>query len=127
MTVFPAKKQFSASPAEIEAARRTFDFLMPYKKSLFTTPEVCKVICRGRDYVRELIAQGRLESHADSAFGQQKSNTVTRRSVLVYLARTAQYDPSHFLDSIIDLLGTLTNEQLKHVIAADAKIRTDRP
>ena len=122
-----AVKKFSASEAELFAAQRTFDFLMPYKKALLTTPEVGKVIGRAQDYVRELIDQGRLESHADSAFGQQKSNMVTRRSVLVYLARTAQYDPAHFVDSITDLLGTLTNEQLKRVIIAATRIRADRP
>ena len=120
------KKRFSATPAEIESAQRSFDFLMPYKKALLTTPEVAKVITFGEDFVRELIDDGRLEVHADSAFGERKTNRVTRRSVLVYFARTAQYDPAHFIDQFRELLKTLTPEQLNKLIVMATQERASR-
>jgi len=113
----PARtKRFTATDAELALAQRNFDFLMPYKKGLLTVPEVAKTIGREQDFVRELIAEGRLESHADSAFGERKSNRVTRRSVLVYFARTAEYDPAAFIDTFVELFRTLTAEQLTKLI-----------
>ena len=56
------------------------------KRSL-STREVADLIGRKQDFVRELALDGRLEVHADSAFGKRKSNRYTRRSVVAYLAR----------------------------------------
>lgn len=123
----PQRKVFKASEAEFANAQRNFDFLMPYRKALYTIKEVCEAIQRGPDFVRELIDDGRLETHADSAFGELKSNRITRRSVVVYLARTALYDPAHFIDSIEELLKTLTNEQLTRLSIAITRIRANRP
>ncbi|HMJ06382.1 MAG TPA: hypothetical protein VK474_09035 [Chthoniobacterales bacterium] len=120
------KKRFSASDAELASAQRNFDFLMPYKKALLTTKEVAQVIGREQDFVRELIQEGRLESHADSAFGLMKSNRVTRRSVLVYFARTAQYEPAQFIDGFRDLFLTLTPEQLTKLIVLATQERARR-
>lgn len=119
-------KRFTATDAEFALAQRNFDFLMPYKKALLTTVEVAKIIGREEDFVRELIAEGRLESHADSAFGVRKSNRVTRRSVLVYFARTAEYDPAQFIDAFAELFRTLTPDQLTKLVVLATRERAAR-
>ena len=121
------RKKFRASQAEIEEAQRNFDFLIPFKKGLLNLPEVLKVIGRERDFVRELLNDGRLEAYGDNASGERKSYRVTRRSVLVYFARTAQYDPAHFVGALEELLETLSNEQLQRLIIKATRIRTERP
>lgn len=127
MIAMAEPKKFRAEDAEIAGAQRNFDFLMPYKKALLTVPEVGKVIGREQDFVRELIDNGRLEAHADSAFGERKSNRVTRRSVLIYFARTAQYSPSHFIDTFEEILRSLTTAQLSQLIITASRLRAERP
>lgn len=125
-TAAPAGKKFTATDAEMAYAQRSFDFLMPYRKATLNTQEVGQVIGREQDFVRKLIEDGRLEAHADSAFGERKSNRVTRRSVLVYFARTAQYDPAQFLDGFRDLLRTLSSDQLNKLIVMATTERASR-
>jgi hypothetical protein len=122
----PPKKKFSATDAEFALAQRHFDFLMPYRKPLYTVPETAKTIAREGDFVRKLIELGRLEAHADSAFGTQKTNLVTRRSILVYHLRTAQYEPAHFIESFADLLGAMTGDQLTKLIVMATQERSRR-
>jgi hypothetical protein len=121
-----APSRFSASDAEFALAQRHFDFLMPYKKALYSVREAAKAIGREQDFVRKLIELGRLEAHADSAFGTQKTNLVTRRSILVYHARTAQYAPADFIESFADLLRALTPDQLTKLIVLATQERARR-
>lgn len=96
-------------------ARGDFDFLLPYQKPLWRTDEVAEVIGRSIQYVRALIEDGRLEAHQDSAFGERKSNLITRRSVLIYLAETANYDPGYLvirLEVIAKRLNAATLDRL---------------
>jgi hypothetical protein len=106
--------------------RRNFDFIIGFTKALLPTPEVAKCIRREQDFVRELALDGRLEVHADSAFGERKSNRYTHRSVVLYFACTAQYDPAQFIDSFTDLLKTLTTDQLIKLIALATTERANR-
>jgi hypothetical protein len=122
----PKTKRFTATEREFDLAQRNFDFLMPYRKALLTTPEVAKTIGREQDFVRALIQDGRLEAHADSALGERSSNRVTRRSVLVYFARTAEYDPAQFIDAFADLLKALTPDQLTKLIVMATRERAAR-
>lgn len=121
-----APKRFSATEKELATAQLNFDFLMPFKKATLNTQEVGQVIGFGDDYVRKLIEDGRLEAHADSAFGTRPTYRVTRRSILVYFARTAQYDPAQFLDGFKDLLRSLTSEQLTKLIVMTTHERANR-
>lgn len=122
----PKQKRFTATDAEFALAQRHFDFLMPYKKPLYTVPETAKTIGREVDFARKLIELGRLEAHADSAFGTQKTNLVTRRSILVYHLRTAQYEPAHFIESFAELLRAMTSEQLTKLIVMATQERAAR-
>ena len=119
-------KRFTATDAEFALAQRHFDFLMPYRKALYNVPETATAIGREQDFVRELIAEGRLEAHSDSAFGVRKSSLVTRRSILVYLARTAQYEPAQFLESFAELLAAMTSDQLTKLIVMATQERAKR-
>lgn len=122
-----AHSRFTATDAEFALAQRHFDFLMPFKKALYSVREAAKAIAREDDFVRKLIELGRLEAHADSAFGTQKSNVVTRRSILVYHLRTALYEPANFVDdSFADLLRAMTPEQLTKLIVMATQERTKR-
>jgi len=120
------KKKFTATDAEFAIAQRNFDFLMPFRKSILTTPEVATTIRREQDFVRELGNDGRLEVHSDSAFGERKTNRYTRRSVLVYFARTAEYDPAQFVDGFSDLLKSLSPDQLTKLIVLATHERANR-
>jgi hypothetical protein len=122
----PRTKRFTATDAEFALAQRHFDFLMPYKKPLYNMRETVETIRREDDFVRKLIELGRLEAHADSAFGTQKTNLVTRRSILVYHLRTAQYEPAQFIESFADLLSAMTPEQLTKLIVMATQERAKR-
>lgn len=95
---------------------------MPYEKPLYRTDEVAAAIGReNTQYVRVLIDEGRLEAHRDSARGERKSNLVTRRSVLLYLAETANYDPAYLVIRMEALLKTLNPPALHRLIDAARK------
>ena len=104
--------------AQQAVARGDFDYLMPFQKSLLRTDEVAGVIGRSKQFVRELIEQGRLEAHVDCAWGTRESSRVTRRSVILYLAETANYDPSFHVVRIEVLLKRLNAPALQRVIKA---------
>jgi hypothetical protein len=105
--------------------RGDFDFLLPYQKPLWRTDEVAEVIGRSIQYVRALIEDGRLEAHTDSVFGdgERKSSMITRRSVLLYLAETANYDPGYLVIRIEVLLKRLTAPTLDRLVATARKLR----
>ena len=94
----PTSKTFRASQAEIDSAQMRFDWLIPFQaKQKLTTAEAAQCLARGQDFVRELVETGKLEAFGDSAFGERESLRITRRSVVVHLARTAKSDPDEFL------------------------------
>lgn len=114
----------SISPKRKQAVERgDFDFLMPFEKALYRTDEVGDAIGRDPKYVRELIDCGRLEAQQDSASGARKSNLVTRRSVLIYLAETANYDPASIVLRIEVIIKTLKPAALDRIIDAARRQR----
>jgi hypothetical protein len=104
-------------------ARGDFDFLLPFQKPLWRTDEVADVIGRSIAYVRALIEEGRLEAHQDSAFGERKTNLVTRRSVLLYQVSIANYDPAFHVIGIEALLKRCNAPALERIIATARKLR----
>jgi hypothetical protein len=117
------------SPPELDKETRIavdrgdFDFLLPYQKPLWRVDEVSAIIHRSTQYVRQLIEDGRFEAHQDSALGERKSSLVTRRSVLLYLAETANYDPGYLVIRIEVLLKRLTAPSLDRLIVTAQKLR----
>src|SRR5579884_1946366 len=103
----------------VEAAAKhgEYDFLLPYAKPLYRTDEVAACIDRDPAFVRALIESGRLEAHRDSALGARKSNRVTRRSVLLYLVETANYETIYSVVRIEGVLKTFAPHHLKRIIA----------
>lgn len=112
------------SPEKQKAvANGEFDFLLPLAKSLWRTDEVGDAIGRSTQSVRELIEQGRLEAHQDSAYGSRNSNLVTRRSVVLYLAETANYDPAYFIIRLESVIKKLKPSALDRLIATATRLR----
>ena len=99
-------------------AQGDFDFLLPLQKNLWRTDEVADAISRDQQYVRALIDDGRLEAHRDSALGVRKSSLITRRSILLYLAETANYDPAYLVLRLEAVLKKLNPAALDRLIAA---------
>lgn len=120
----------TATKAELAAAHAAqghFDFAMPWGKLLLNTREVARAIGREQDYVRQLVESGRLEAHQDSAFGERKSSLVTRRSVLVYLAETATYEPRAMQSRLEALVDDLTRPQLEALLARATAALSRKP
>jgi hypothetical protein len=98
-----------------------YDFLLPYSKALYRTDEVADCIGRDPAYVRALIDAGRLEAHRDSALGDRKSSRVTRRSILVYLVETANYETIDIVVRVESVLKTMRPHHITRIIAAAKK------
>lgn len=94
-----------------------YDFLIPTRKPLMRTDEVAGAIHRGLDFVRDLVGEGRLEAHRDSARGARNTNIITRRSVVLYLAETSDYDPAYLIMRMEVILKTFQAPALDRVIA----------
>jgi hypothetical protein len=105
--------------AAVEAGE--YDFLIPTRKPLMRTDEVAVAIHRSLNFVRALIDDGRLESHQDSATGNRNTNIVTRRSVVLYLAETADYDPAYIVMRLEVIMKTLKAPALERLIAFATK------
>lgn len=101
-----------------------FDFLMAgiKDKPLLTTSEVGKALGLEQETVRNLVEEGCLDAFRFCATGQRKTNRVVRRSVLLYLAQTADHDPSEFHRRVNALLAFLTRDQLAATAAEVAKL-----
>lgn len=120
-------KPYSAPVLSKESARGVangdFDFLLPLAKNLWRTDEVADAIGRSIQYVRQLIESGRLEAHKDSAYGTRESSLVTRRSVLLYLAETATYDPAYFVIRLESAIKKLPTQSLDRLIVTATRLR----
>lgn len=101
--------------------RGEFDFLIPVKKPLLRKGEVADVLQRSLAFVTALVDSGRLEAHRDSAFGgvdaQRQSDRITRRSLLLHLVSTANYEPSYSVLGVEMICKTYGPAQLDRVIA----------
>jgi hypothetical protein len=97
--------------------RGEYDFLIPTRKPIMRMDEVASAIGRSIAFVRALIDDSRLEAHRDSAKGDRPTNLVTRRSVVLYLAETANYDPTYVVMRIEVVMKTLTAPGLNRLIA----------
>jgi hypothetical protein len=106
------KKLSDRKTARVAHQNGEFDFLMPFQKNLLRTDEVSEIIGRSKQFVRELVNNGKLEAHKDSAFGTRESAAITRRSVILYLAETANYDPTYLVLRIEALLKALNGAAL---------------
>jgi excisionase family DNA binding protein len=98
-----------------------FEYLLPYAKSLLRPDEAADVIGFERNKIYTLILEGKLEAHAEER--DRPSYRVTRRSVLAYLAKTAQYEPDDFLDVIEVLIKTLSGKQIDQLVVRARRIR----
>ena len=114
-----AASKCQVTPERAEHAQLNFDWLVPFQfKQLLTPAEAGACIARSENYVRALVEAGRLESFADSALGERKSLLITRRSVVVYLAKIAQLDPDHYVDQVIEAAERMSTAARQKVVNA---------
>jgi excisionase family DNA binding protein len=79
-----------------ESAQSLFDFILGISnRELMRVDEVARRIGVERDYVYGLISDGSLEIHRRDA--HRSTQLITRRSVLLWLMKTAQYRPADFV------------------------------
>lgn len=116
MQTYAPPKLSARQMAAVE--RGEYDFLIPNRRGQLRTDEVASIIGRREEFVRRLGDEGRLERHRDSALsGGRPSGTYTRRSVLLYLAETSDYEPSFAIIRVEAVLKTFGPAQLDRVIA----------
>lgn len=108
-----------------EETQQSFDFLVPFteRRTLFSVQEVAKMIQRTETFVYAEVDAGRFEAHGTHA-PEKTRLRITRRSVLAWLAETAQYEPEYFIERIERLLGALNAAQLTRVVQKATQLRT---
>ena len=107
--------KLSKARAAEAADQGAFDFLCPFKGPLLRPDQVAKCLGRDVQHVYDLIDETKLESHAPT--DRVKSRyMITRRSTLLCLAETANYDPSFYIERVEALLPSLNAEQLTRLI-----------
>lgn len=115
------------SPRQLQAVENgEYDFLIPTRKPLMRMDEVCDVLRRSSGFVRHLVENGRLEVHRDSARGERPSNIITRRSVVLYLAETSDYDPAYMVMRIEVVMKTLKSPAALDRLISFAKKQKER-
>jgi excisionase family DNA binding protein len=95
--------------------------MMDEERNLLTPPEVARCLGWKPRTVLELIQEGKFEAYALPGREKQRYQ-VTRRSVLLFLAETAQFEPSNFPQRVNALLSFLTRDQLAATAAEVAKL-----
>lgn len=113
MTGYCQPKVSARAVAQIEQG--FFDFLVPYKNPLLRPDQCAKSLNRGVNFIYDLLAEGKLEAHGVP--GREKERyQITKRSLLLYLAESANYDPADFETRAEALVDTLTADQLTRLI-----------
>lgn len=94
-----------------------FDFLMPYgeRRSQLAPKEVANCIGRSLSFVYERVEAGDFEAHGTLAVARNELR-INRRSVLLWFARTALYQPQYFLDRLLKCVDALTPRQCDEII-----------
>lgn len=104
------------SVAVSSAVQATFDFIVGVSnRELLRVDEVATRLGVSKAYVYDLLDSGELESHRRGLRGS--TMLVTRRSVVAWLARTADYVPDDFLATLVELAMRLTQQQRAQLIA----------
>lgn len=94
----------------VTAEQTHFNFLVPVTKELMRVDEVMAIFRREKHWVYERCEEGDFEAHQPPD-SRSAHITVTRRSVIAYLARTAKYEPDDFVATLTDLARRLTLQQ----------------
>jgi excisionase family DNA binding protein len=99
----------SPSPVQTD-----FDFIVPTRKELMTVEEVAGTLRIDRTSVYNLVIAGELEMHRRP--GMEKSHgRVTRRSLVAYLAKSANYEAEHMVETLLSIARTLTPQRRREL------------
>jgi hypothetical protein len=88
-----------------------FDFLVPYRSPLISPVQVAKSLGKDVDHVYSLCQRGKLEDHGVPGRKVQRRK-ITKRSLLLYMAESANYSPADIVDRAVDVAVTFTDAQL---------------
>lgn len=97
--------------------RGEYDFLIATRKPLMRSDEVQAALHRKDDFVRALADAGRLEVHRDKARGERKNPRYTRRSLIMHMVETGDYEPSHIVMRVEVVMKTFSTAHLDRLIA----------
>jgi excisionase family DNA binding protein len=97
----------SSLPLIVKHDQATFDFILgTSSRELLSVEEVAGRLGKHRDFIYELIGEGALEVHRRP--GKERSSMmITRRSVIAWLFKAADYVPEDFLETLLKLARTL--------------------
>jgi hypothetical protein len=102
--------------------QKEFDWLVPTSKELLRSDEVAAILNQSEDFVYKLRQEGRLECHSHPGRTVQRFR-VTRRSLIAYLAESAEYkDHKPYVERILACLPYLDAEGLHRVLTDAAKL-----
>lgn len=116
----------TAAPAPADpAAADAFAHLLSHGRPMVTLDELAAAIGCSRKKARSLADAGEVEVH-DFGCGEGRATTarhahayrITRRSVLLYLLRTADYEPADLADRLVAIGKALPSAELAPVIRA---------
>lgn len=93
-----------------------WDWLIPTQKNLLRPDEVASYIRRSLNYVYNEIEAGELEAFAPPD-RQVERKLITRRSLLLHLARCAKTSPHLLQERAIEFLRSLDPETRKNIIS----------
>jgi len=109
------------APAPDPVAQLAFDWLIPFRQSkqLLNTEEAAKVLSVGQDVIRALIDDGKLHAHRFNALGttDRKNNRVTRESLRLYLAGSANYDDDARVASALSVAANFSDSMRAALIS----------
>jgi hypothetical protein len=94
-----------------------FDFLVPYRAVTVSPVQAARSLGRDVDHVYSLIERGKLEAHGVPGRKVERYR-ITRRSLVLYMAESANYNPNDLLERLAEITATLTDTQCERFIAA---------
>lgn len=102
-----------------------FDWLVPTSKELLRSDEIARILNQSEDFVYQLRQEGRLECHSHPD-RKVKRFRATRRSLLIYLAESAEYHNADRDDRILKILPHLSPAGLTRAIDFLTRLRAKK-
>jgi excisionase family DNA binding protein len=94
-----------------------WDWMVPTTKNLLRPDEAARYLGRSIDFIYGLIDEGELEAFAPLN-REVERKVITRRSVVLYLARSAKSHPTMIEERAIAFLRTLDRITLTNILTA---------
>lgn len=120
----PSARGATATPKP-PAATEHFRFLLPEKQEWFTPAEVGQIVGRSPNHIRACLETAELTGHRPPGEGR-RAYRIHREDVLLFLLRSANYEPEQFLGTMLDLLRNRSAAQLDEFARRVEALRTKK-